>query len=102
MKFLKNIFRDLSILFAIYIFFILVLSFYEDSHVFIPDVIEEFIFITLLIITLPFDPILRRLGFLVQGGFSFPTTEGVILSLAIWELVLISLYVFFKKRLLKK
>ncbi len=92
-------FKFLAIAFPIYVAFILIVETIDSQM--IPEFIDsilQILALPLLLTTLPFTPLLKALGMYVVAFWSFPTTNGVIFSAVIWEIIFLFLFWWFKKK----
>jgi len=96
-------FKFLAIVFPIYallvLFSVFILNFNHNLQ--LPEIlgkILELLGISTIIITLPFTPLLKSLGFYTTAYWSFPTFNGIAISFLIWELIFVVLYFVFRNK----
>jgi hypothetical protein len=94
-------FTFLPIAFPIYIGFSYLAMSLLNSGAHFPstlDTILQFISLSPFIFTLPFTPLLKSLGMYTSGWLSLPTTGGLVLSLALWEIFFVLMYLYVRAR----
>lgn len=64
--------------------------------------LSEILAMSVILPTLPFTPLLKGLGMYVTAYWSLPTTSGIILSAAIWEVFFVLAFFLVRKLKNKK
>lgn len=97
-------FKFLSTAFPIYVGIAMLSPYILESGIGLPNLLEQFLEIlgmTLIVITLPFEPLLKIFGMWTTAYWSFPTTTGIILSSIVWEIILVVVFLIIRSRKIK-